>query len=531
VLGGVGVALGVFTDVGQRLLRGGASPAVEQQLMSARKLLGDDTLGAYRKAAQALQPLYEQDAKASEILALAAQARLAQARLGVSAELRNADGLLAKIGDDKAQQLPEVQKARGLRALVAGQQADARAKLNVVLQRAPADATALVYLGWTELAAGDSAAADRAFGKALAAEGTRAQALYGAALAKERLGDGAGARDLFQRALARSPSHFGAAVGVARTSKPAAEAQAEVQKLIETRTSTAAPRELAEGWATLGSAADKQGRHDEAEDRLKRALGLDPELASARVALARVECELGRPNEALLVLGKLLATQPRNLDARLVLGRAQLETGDLAAASSSLGAAAAQAPQSPEVLYWQGRLLLAQPKPGASGEAAGSGKIDREGALAKLKEAIAADPKLIAAYVTESTTLAALGRDDEALAALQAAEKQASDDPELTHDLGQAYLALGKPAEAEKRFRAALAAKPDARGFRLALAGALEAEGKLDEAKAEYTRLQKEDAKYPGVTERLARLALKEGHKAEAAQLFDAALKEGVPPA
>ena len=79
-----------------------------------------------------------------------------------------------------------------------------------MLAKAPADASALVYLGWTELGAGDAAAADKAFARALAAEATRAAALYGDGVAKERLGDAAAAHDLYARALARSPQHFGA---------------------------------------------------------------------------------------------------------------------------------------------------------------------------------------------------------------------------------------------------------------------------------------------------------------------------------
>ena len=82
-----------------------------------------------------------------------------------------------------------------MRASVGGNWNDARTKLNVVLAKAPADAAALVYLGWTELGAGDAVAADKAFAKALASESSRAAALYGDAVAKERLGDLAAAHD------------------------------------------------------------------------------------------------------------------------------------------------------------------------------------------------------------------------------------------------------------------------------------------------------------------------------------------------
>lgn len=517
LLGGVGVALGMFTDFGQQLLKRGPAAGVEQQEMAARKAMADDTLASYRKAALTLQPLVEGEHPDAEAAALAAQARLAMARLGVTSELRNADAILGKLTDEKASALPDVPKARALRAAVGGNIADARGKLNAILAAAPADAVALVYLGWTELAAGDPAAAERAFAKALAAEPTRVAALYGDGVAKELLGDAAGAREMYGRALARSPSHFGAAVAAARTGKPANEASTEVADLIAKRTAVAAPRELSDAWATVGILAAKQGRRDEAEDRLKRALGLDADNAEARVALSRVQCDRGHCADVIAPLAKLVAAQPKNLPARLALLRAQLETGARDDAAGTLAAAVAQAPKNAQVLYWQGRALLAASRP------------DREQALQKFKEAVSADPKLIAAYVAESTTFAALGQQDDAVGVLQSAQKQASDDPELMIELGEAYLTLKRPADAEARFRAALEAKPGARGARIDLGVALEAEGKLDEARAQYDQVAKEDGKFPGVVEHQARLAVKQGRKAEAAKLFDEALAQGVP--
>ncbi|HEY2746851.1 MAG TPA: hypothetical protein VGL86_19645, partial [Polyangia bacterium] len=153
LLGGVGVALGMFTGFGQKLLRRGPSAQIEQQMMSARKQMADDTLGSYRKAALSLQSLVESDPKATEAAAVAAQAHLGAARLGVATELREADAILAKITDEHAADVPDYQKAKALRSMVAGNFVDARNKLGAVLANAPADAGALVYLGWTELAA------------------------------------------------------------------------------------------------------------------------------------------------------------------------------------------------------------------------------------------------------------------------------------------------------------------------------------------------------------------------------------------
>jgi predicted Zn finger-like uncharacterized protein len=523
LLGGVGTALGLFTGFGQQLLRGKPSAQVEQQLMNARKQMADDTLGSYRKAALGAQALLDADPKLSEAAAVAAQAHLGAARLGLPSELREAEATLAKIVDEKAPELPDFQKAKALRSTVTGNFADARIKLAAVLAKAPADAGALVYLGWTELAAGDPAAADKAFGRALAAEASRAAALYGDGVAKERLGDVTAAHDLYTRTLARSPLHFGAAVGEART-KPNTAANAaagEVTDLIAKRTSSAAPKELADAWATVGMLAAREGRRDEAEDRLKRAIGLDADNALARVALARVQCDLKHCGEGVEPLRKLVAAQPNNVDARLALVRALVETNEAADASKTLAPAIKdpppKTPEGAQLFYWQGRVLSAAAKP------------DRDQALARFKDAIAADPKLIPAYVSESNVLSAMGQADDAVAALQAAQAQAADDPELMVELGEAYLALGRPVDAEARFRAALDKKAGVRGARIDLGAALEAQNKLDEARAQYDQVATEDPKYPGILERQARVAVRQNRKADAAKLFDAALKQGVP--
>ena len=517
LLGGVGVALGMFTGIGQQLLRGKTSAQLEQQLMSARKQMADDTLASYKKAALGLQSMLEQDPKATEAAALAVQAHLGAAHLGASSELKAADTMMGKITDEKASELSDYEKAKALRATVVGNYAEARAKLGAVLQKAPADAAALVYLGWTELGAGDAAAADKAFARALAAESTRAAALYGDGVAKERLGDVAAAHDLYTRTLARSPMHFGAAVGVLRTGPQSNDAQAAVTELIDKRASSVAPKELADAWATVGVMAARQGRRDEAEDRLKRALTLDPDNAVARVALAAVQCDLKHCADAVEPLRKLVAAQPKSVDARLALVRALVETNEAPEAATTLAPAVKDAPKSAAVLYWQGRVLLAQARP------------DRDQALQRFKDAIAADAKFLPAYVAESNTFAVLGKPDDAVAALQAAQAQAADDPELMVELGEAYLSLGKPADAEARFRAALDKKPEARNARVDLGAALEAQNKLDEARAQYDQIANEDPKYPGILERQARLAVRQNRKSDAAKLFDEALKQGVP--
>jgi len=520
LVGAVGVGLGVFTGQGYfgANLWNSHHKEDEVKLIAARKLLTDDTLASYLKAAVELRGLNENDLKNREAASLEAQAHLCAGRLGSSSETKAAEALLGKLtaGDAPEGKSQDLRKAQALRALVAGKPGDARGQLQALLTTAPADAVALVYLGWTELSVGDFAAADAAFAKALASEPTRVAALYGDGLAKERTGDPVAAQDLYTRALARSPTHFAALVGAARVGPPR-QAKEKIDELISKRSAVAAPRELADAWTSLGVLAAEAGRRDEAEDRLKRALSLDGEMTAARVALARVQCDGGKCGEAVAPLGKIVGAQPKNLAARLALVRAQAESGASNDAGRTLEGAVAQAPRDPRVLYWEGRVqLLADPP-------------ERDKALGFFKDAVGGDPKYIAAYLAESNTFAQLGKADDALDALRQAENRASDDPGLMTELGRAYLQLGKAADAEARFRAALAKRPDLQLARMELGASLEAEDKPADAAIEYEAVAKAEPDYPGLAERQARLAVKQGKRDQAWELYQKALKAGVP--
>lgn len=526
IIGAVGVGLGMFTSSGYfgAKLFSGRRAESEATMNAARKLLADDTLASYRKAALALKAITEAEPTLVEPAALEAQAHLAMARLGTQSAVKAAGALLQRFQGDPGGEPPppDLLKARALELLVAGKPGEAKAKLQAVLQAAPSDASALVYLGWVELSLGDAAAAEQAFGKALKAEPSRAAALYGAGVARERLGDVAPAHDLYTRVLARSPEHFGAQVGVARTSVgrdgvTVQAAQAKIDEIVAKRSGTAAPRELSDAWTSLAQLAAKAGRRDEAEDRLRRALTLDPTSSRARVLLSRVQCDAKKCGESLDALKQVVAAEPRNVPARLQLVRALLETGAREEAGPQLAEAAQLAPTHPQVLYFLGRAQLGGEQP------------DPAKALTYFKEAVAADPKYIDAYLAESQTLAQLGKHAEALEALKQAEDKASDDPELMTELGQAYLALGRAAEAEARFRAALLKKPGLHDARVALGVALEAQGKPEDAAKEYDEVDRADPEYPGLAERRARLAASQGRNEVAWELYQKALGQGVP--
>ena len=517
--GATAIVVAIVVAIGMGGLGKKHDPRLEAKLQAARKLMAEDTLASYKKAAAELEGLQGDSGLPLEAAALAAQAHLGAARLGSASDVAKADALIETAEkDDKAATSRDLEHARALRPLLSGKPAEARAKLGALLAQAPSDAVALVYLGWTELQAGDYAAADRAFTKAVTAESTRAQALWGAAYAKHRLGERDAARELFGRAIARNPEHFGAKLGVALVeSQDPVEVRTRVEDLIARNGQKVGTRELAEAWVTLGLNAEAAGRRDEAEDRLRRAVQLDQGSSFARVALARVLCDSNKCTEGLTLAKKVAAEEPQSLDAQLVLVQALIETERAEDARDPMQAAMKVAPKAPRVLYWQGRLALAQEKP------------DRDEALARFKDAIAGDGHFTQAYLALSQTYAQMGKPDDGMAVLKDAEAKAVDDPEFQARLGDAYLLLSKPVEAEARFRVALAKAPEANGPRLSLGLAFEMQNKLDEAARAYDDLAVRAPNYPGLAERQARLTARQGRIKEAEPMFDAALGQGMP--
>ena len=513
----VGVGLGIFTSNGffGSKLWGGKHAESQARVVTARKLLGDDTLSSYRKAAVDLRLLGESEPSLYEAGALEATARLTLARMGLSAEVKAAMPVVDRLeADPKAAALPETQRVQALRLLVQNKLVEARNKVKPLLQAAPTDAASLTLLAAIEDQAGNLTEAQAAYTKAVALEPNRVQALMGAARSAERGGDLKKAAELFGRALARSPQHFGAQVGLIRVGDGDAAAQKKLDELVQSQSAKVAPRELADGWATLGQLALKAGRFDEAEDRLKRSLGLDPEARAPRFLLARLQCEAGRCKEALAALQKLIATDAKNDRIRTLLARALLETGSAAEAQKIIEPLVGA--KDAETLFVRGRVMAATNQP--------------DKAVTLLRDAVAADGTLFPAYLALAKTQADLGKPEEAAATLKQAEQKALGDAKMLIELGQAYQRLGNFTSAESLFRAALA-KESSTVARFGLGEALDAQGKDEEAGQVYAQIAADAPDTAGLAEHQARVLARRGKKAEAWELYSKALGAGVPPA
>ncbi len=505
-----GAAVMLFTDGGG----GGADHAAA--VAQARKLFADDTAPAYRRAAAKMHDLAITDEKARDATAIEAEAHLAVALMGVAAEAKSAEPLVAAL-DAAGDKSVDAEVARALHLVAAGRPADGAKQLRELVLKSPRDAMAQTALGWAHLAAGNSVDAVFPFRQALAVEPGRAAAHYGLARASEQNGEVALALAEYQAAAKASPQHLGAIVGEARLSSDApAATERRVQEALNKLAPNAAPRELAEAWTLLGVRAQQAGRLADAEDRLRKALVQEPASTAAKLALARVLCDEERAGEAQPFVENVLAKQPKSLEALYLAVEVHVAARHPEKAQPFLARADKLAPDDARTAYWSGRVA----------EAGG----DVERAIASYRAAVAADPRYLDAYFALSTAQRAAHPDD-ARATLAAAEAQTASDPLLKLRLGEVYLALGDAARAEACFRDASAKDPKLTRARLDRVRALEKLARLDDADAELRAIEAADPKQAGLAEQRAGIAVARGRLDEAAKLYAQALAEPNPRA
>jgi cytochrome c-type biogenesis protein CcmH/NrfG len=119
----------------------------------------------------------------------------------------------------------------------------------------------------------------------------------------------------------------------------------------------------------LGRAALAAGRRREAETAFRDAISRDPDLAAARVELARMLLEGGRPAEAAAECREALDTLPSYVDAAMLLAEAEWRSGEAAEATVRLADMLADDPYNLEGLLLLGRILLDRSRTGDARQA------------------------------------------------------------------------------------------------------------------------------------------------------------------
>ncbi len=230
----------------------------------------------------------------------------------------------------------------------------------------------------------------------------------------------------------------------------------------------------------------------EAESEARRALGLDPDLPAAQVAMARVYRSRGRTEDAIAEIRRVLLRHPRPEQAYLELASVYEEVGDLEAAEGSFRAAAAVNPEDWYPSTALGNFL---------------GRLGQyEGAKTALERAAAtAPPGVTAPQESLAAVLFSQGRFDEAVAAYESivADYERAGVPigsaALASNLGTVYYFSSRPdrmAQAERHFRLAVQLDPRNTEVQRNLADLLLELGRADDARGHYRealRLVRED--------------------------------------
>jgi len=265
---------------------------------------------------------------------------------------------------------------------------------------------------------------------------------------------------------------------------------------------------LAEGNTLVGAK-----RYAEAVAKFDAAVAADPAHAAAWYALAAALRRSGRCDRAVAAYRKYAQLAPTEPEPFYGLGLCLREVGDRAGAVEALShyvsvekrpaserwvehaqsvIAELSAPAATAAVAKDRPPAPPRPAPVSPGNAAyveaqalrDKGHIEE--ALAKFREAIAADPRHVAARTALGELLLKIRRDDEAVVALRAAVDKTPSFPLAWYDLAFAYRARGRMAEAVDAYQHYIKLRPDDPDPYYGLGRALERLGRSTEARQAF---------------------------------------------
>ncbi len=240
-----------------------------------------------------------------------------------------------------------------------------------------------------------------------------------------------------------------------------------------------------EAHYNLGLALKELGEADTARAALDRAVSLKPGYAEALTALAVLLRDRGLYAESLQKLDQALAAAPAYFPALYYRGSVLLALDRYQEAIQPLQEAVALRPQSPEAQHALGNAL---------------GYCGREAeALAAYQKAIEAAPSHVNAHLDYNALTWTLGLQKAQWQSYAYARHRIGDAPELLLAEAEQRLRLSDASSAETLLRRAAQLAPGHAGIENALARALTARGRFDEAIALFQRAaaaQPDDARH-----------------------------------
>jgi protein O-GlcNAc transferase len=217
----------------------------------------------------------------------------------------------------RAPGLPSVERA--LRHYSQGDSDQARAVCERVLKRRPNDAGAHDLLGVLELDAGRGAEAVRSLERAVELQPTRAAYLCNLGLAYAKTGAPERATEVLRKALQLQPTLTEAAIHLGMVLLDRGEVVEALRHLDDVAAGASREPAMAEGLANvfsqLARAQLQHGKHADAAATVRRALALQPSVATHHRLLSVALLGLGDLEGALGALERVLALAPGLADA------------------------------------------------------------------------------------------------------------------------------------------------------------------------------------------------------------------------
>ena len=453
-------------------------------------------------------------------------------------------GLQPARADERASKLYEDALARHEKNDVNG----ALVQLKNALQQDPKMLAGYLLLGKLELARGDAAAAEDAFGKALQlgvsrseialpmAQALRDQGKYDALLERFPPESVAGSRRLellvlrghaykgqndltlaaqsFEAALAIDPKYAPALASYADLLAEQGK-RAEAVRLVDSALALAP--DDARIWNLKGSLAHGGGDRGAARAAYAKALALDPSHIDARIARASLLIELGRLDEAeqdIATLKKIAPAEPRANYIRAVY---LAQRGDRDGAREALNQTTSALDVVPrEVLKQRAPLLL------LVGGLAHYGLAQQEKARSYLEDYLRMYPGHAGARKVLGSALLAQQDYQAAISVLEPVAKGRAGDPQAYTLLAAALMGRRQYSSANHYLELALRASGDAPGVRAELGLSLLGAGQADAALDHLQQAFKKDPGQGRAGVALAVLNLKRGQAKQAVEVMEA---------
>ncbi len=229
---------------------------------------------------------------------------------------------------------------------------------------------------------------------------------------------------------------------------------------------------------SLGDALTRQGKLDEAIAEGRAAIRLEPESSECHFTLGEALRRRGKLDGAISEFREAIRIHPEWARPRGNLAIAFAEAGRLEESIASSRLAIKLEPRNAGIHGNLAESLMMR------------GKLDD--AVAEFREAIQISPKYSIAFTGLGKALARQGKVDEAIAAHRAAIQLQPDAADAHTAMGALFCDVLKDyRSAEDEFRTALRLRPNDLIAQANLGIALERQGKLEEALAEYQKAQK----------------------------------------